>query len=232
MKLKILLLTVPFVFTACDSPRSNRAYLGGSSTFTTNAANNSSSNTTSGSSNSSSTTSDSDNSNKSNTTTTTSNFPTDVNNCSFSSDGTNNYEKTSNHLGAYNLCKSTSNGNTFYFQLKKLPVDGQGNSVQVCFIPMTTSGSNSIYVGNPMCGSFTNNTTVKTINFVKYTTYANATINAVMFFKDTSYYYSAFNGYTNTLNAFQSCMNALYYGNSTYCNSFKSTGQYVFQSFN
>ena len=104
--------------------------------------------------------------------------------------------------------------------------------MSVCFIPHTTSGSNSIYVGNPMCGTFTDPKSVKKITFVKYTTYSSALINNVMFFKDTSYYYAApYNSTQLTLNAYKICMNQLAYGISTFCESFKNVGQYVMKTF-
>lgn len=223
MKRQILLsFMLAAVLTGCDNPRSSRSYLTSSSSTGTNFSTSTSATVTVTASATSTTTS----------TTSGSTFPTDVSStCTFSSDGTNNFTSTSTHAGSYTLCKSTTTDSKFYFQIKTPPTDSSGNSVQLCFVPMTTSGSNSIYVGNPMCGYFTSNTTIKSITFVKYSTYSSATINSVMFFKDTSYYYSAFNGYVNTLTAFQTCMNALYYGNSTYCSSFKSVGQYVFQSF-
>ena len=225
MKAKfIVILATLFIIIGCDSPRSSRAYLASSSSLGTNFTNPSatatvtvtSSPSTSGSSSSNGVT-----------------IPTDINSdCTFSTDGTNNFSSTSTHAGSYTLCRSTSNPNSFYFQLKTPPTDANGNNVQVCFVPMTSNNGNSIYIGNPMCGNFTSNLTIKKITFVKYNSYSNATINSVMFFKDTSYYYSAFNGYVNTLTAFQTCMNALYYGNSVYCNSFKAVNQYVFQNFN
>jgi hypothetical protein len=219
-----LIIIIGILASACDAPRANRAYVTSANTFSTNNTTTTGTGTGTGTNTTGTGTT--------NTGTNNLNLPTDINSsCVFSTDGTNNYSQSSTHAGSYNLCKSTTNDNDFYFQIKTAPVDLSGNSVQLCFIPMTTSGTNSIYIGNPMCGQFTNTTTVKKISFVKYSTYSNATINGVMFFKDSSYYYSAFNGYTNTLNAFQTCMNALYYGNTTYCNSFKTTGQYVFQGF-
>ncbi len=157
-------------------------------------------------------------------------IPEDAKHCKFSTDGVNNFASNSTHLGAYTLCKSSTDANSFYFQIKTPPIGSNGD-VKVCFIPTTVSGSNSIYVGNPMCGSFSDPKAVKKITFVKYSQYTNAAINGVMFFKDTSYYYPVFNRTMMTLAAYQGCMNMLTYGNPTYCEAFKSVGQYVFQSF-
>lgn len=161
---------------------------------------------------------------------TTSVVPEDAKHCKFSTDGVNNFASNSTHLGPYTLCKSSTDGNSFYFQVKTPPVGSNGD-VNVCFIPTTSSGSNSIYVGNPMCGSFPDPKAVKKVTFVKYSSYTNASINGVIFFKDTSYYYPVYNRVMMTLAAYQGCMNMLAYGNTAYCDAFKSVGQYVYQSF-
>ena len=72
---------------------------------------------------------------------------------------------------------------------------------------------------------------VRKITFIKYAQYANATINGVIFFKDLSWYYPVFNSYMYTLDAYKTCMNMLAYGNTAYCESFKTVGQYVYKSF-
>ena len=82
-----------------------------------------------------------------------------------------------------------------------------------------------------MCGTFTDPKSEKKITFVKYTQYSSAIINSVIFFKDTSYYYPVFNRYMMTLDAYKTCMNMLAYGQTSYCESFKSVGQYVLKSF-
>jgi hypothetical protein len=200
--------------TACDSPRSQRSVL---STSTT-----SSSAVTSGTNLSTTGTVTS--------TTTSSSIPSDASHCSFSTDGVSGFESTSSHLGSYTLCQSSTDKTVFYAQFKTPPVSSSGD-VNVCFIPHTTSGTNSIYVGNPMCGSFTNPKTVSKITFVKYDSYTNALINTVMFFKDTSYYYPMYGKSVATLDAYKDCMYRLNYGDSTYCSSFKSVGQYVLKNF-
>ena len=84
-----------------------------------------------------------------------------------------------------------------------------------------------------MCGTFTDSKEVKKITFVKYNQYTNATINNVLFFKDTFYFYPMYGKTVMTLDAFKDCMNRLSAvpKNVAYCNSFKSVGQYVIQAF-
>lgn len=157
-------------------------------------------------------------------------IPADATNCKFASDGATGFESTSTHLGDYTLCKSSTDASSFYFQLKTAPTNS-GGDVSICFIPTTSNGANSIYVGNPMCGYFKDPKAVRKISFIKYPQYANATINGVMFFKDLSWYYPVYNSYMMTLEAYKVCMNMLAYGNTSYCQSFKNVGQYVFKQF-
>jgi hypothetical protein len=164
------------------------------------------------------------------TTTTTPVIPSDATQCKFAADGVTGFETESAHLGSYTLCQSSSDKNAFYFQLKTPPTNGNGD-VSICFIPTTSNGSNSIYVGNPMCGYFKDPKSVRKIVFVKYANYSNATINGVIFFKDVSWYYPVFNNYMMTLDAYKYCMNMLAYGNSAYCQAFKQVGQYIYRQF-
>jgi len=216
----ILLLIL--LLASCDAPRTRR--------FTSSTASNSNSafnfnNNGSNSGQGTGTTNNGTGDNGTNTVT----VPEDAKHCTFSTDGINNFPSTSSHLGAYSLCKSSTDASSVYFQLKTKATGSNGTEVQVCLIPTTNSGNNSIYVGNPMCGLFSDPKQARKITFVKFSQYQNATISGVMIFKDTTYYYPVFNNYVNTLSAYQTCMNALYYGNSAYCEAFKSVGQYVFQ---
>lgn len=225
----VLGMSLLFLLSACDSPRSQRALKG---TSTSPIGVNLGSNTGSGSGTGTGTGTGTETGTGTGTGTggSASAVPEDAKHCKFSTDGVNGFASNSTHLGPHTLCKSSTDGNTFYFQIKTPPVGSNGD-VNVCFIPTTSSGSNSIYVGNPMCGSFPDPKSVKKVTFVKYSSYTNASINGVIFFKDTSYFYPVFNRVMMTLAAYQGCMNMLAYGNSAYCDAFKSVGQYVYQSF-
>ncbi len=168
-------------------------------------------------------------------------IPSDATHCKFSTDGASGFESTSTHLGAYTLCQSSTNKDVFYFQIKTPPVASTGD-VKVCFIPQTASGSLSVFVGSAICSAFVDPKSVGKITFVKNTGFSNATINSVIFFKDTSYYYlrpvTTSNGtlisftraLQTTLKAYEAC---LYYKdvNMSLCNDFKSVGQYVIKNF-
>jgi hypothetical protein len=216
MKKLIALMALLMIITSCDSPRSQRSITSSNSNGLT-----SGNGTDFGTGNTIPDTT---------TPTTPSNIPADATHCKFSTDGINGFATTSAHLGSYTLCQSSTDKTVFYAQFKTPPVGANGD-VSICFIPHTTSGSNSIYVGNPMCGTFTDPKSVKKITFVKYTQYSSALINNVMFFKDTYYYYPMYGKNVMTLDAYKDCMARLALGVSTYCNSFKSVNQYVLQSF-
>lgn len=229
MKLKtssyILLISLLSFLAGCDSPRTRKV--------TANAAN--SSNSSSGytfdrndtGSNTGTTTGGSNSSGSSSN----SNLPTDAKHCTFSSDGQNNYSYQSSHITSYNICKSSTDNNTFYVQIKEPNSNSQGaSSVNICLIPMTQSSGKSIHVGNPQCGAFTDSKTIRKITFVKSSAYSSATINSIMVFKDLKYYYPGF-GVTysiSTLQAYSTCMSYLnLYGNSYYCEAFKSANYYT-----
>jgi hypothetical protein len=218
-----LMLSTLALLASCDSPRSQRALSSSYNNGLTSSGNVATVNL--------------DNSNSSNTSTTTTTatgttsvIPTDASQCKFASDGVTGFESTSTHLGDYTLCQSSTDKSVVYFQLKTPPTNSNGD-ISICLIPTTSSGSSSIYVGNPMCGYFKDPKAVRKINFIKYAQYANATINGVIFFKDLSWYYPVYNNYMMTLDAYKTCMNMLAYGNTAYCQSFKTVGQYVFKQF-
>ena len=221
MMTPISILAMLFLITSCDSPRSKRSVLT-SSKSAYNAGTDLTNVPTSGNTDSTTPT----------TTPTTGSVvvPSDAAHCKFSSDGVNGFESTHSHIGSYTLCQSSTDKTVFYVQIKTPPVSSTGD-VNVCFIPHTTSGSNSLYIGNPMCGSFSDPKGVKKITFVKYAQYSGALINSVMFFKDTSYYYPMYGKSVSTLDAYKDCMYRLNYGVTTYCTSFKTVGQYVLKTF-
>jgi hypothetical protein len=218
------MIFILFTLASCDSPRSQRALSSTYNNGLTSSGNIATVNLDNTNSSSTSTTS------TTTTGTTNSVVPSDATHCKFATDGVSGFESTSTHLGEYTLCQSSTDKNTAYFQLKTPPTGSNGD-VSICLIPTTSSGSNSIYVGNPMCGYFKDPKSVRKITFIKYSQYSNATITGVLFFKDLSWYYPVYNSYMMTLDAYKTCMNMLAYGNTAYCSSFKQVGQYVFKQF-
>lgn len=216
--LTIAALGILTLLAGCDSPRTRKANLSSSSS-------NSTSNGFSIDRN------DTSNNNNNNNSSTNSNIPTDAQHCTFSSDGQYNYAQQSSHITAYNVCKSSTDSNAFYVQIKEPNSNSQSlSSVNICLIPMTQSSGKSIHVGNPQCGTFTDSKTIRKITFVKLSQYSSATINSIMIFKDLKYYYPGF-GTTvpiSTLQAYSTCMTYLnLYGNSYYCDAYKSANYYT-----
>lgn len=231
------------ILSSCDSPRSQRSLSSSSSSGLTNAntipvnLNNTNTGTATTPAATTTTTTPA-------TDTATSTIPSDATQCKFSSDGINGYDSTSTHLGDYTLCQSSTDKNITYFQLKTPPSNNNGD-VSVCLIPTTSNGTNSIYVGNPMCGYFKDPKAIRKITFIKYAQYSNATITGVMMFKDLSWpypvyykftygygYYPVYNNYINTLDAYKLCMNMLADINRPdNCTYYKNVGQYVFKQF-
>ena len=245
-KFRPFIIIVLALISGCDSPRSQRAN-------NTNSGFNSSGSSNGFTSSGNIATIDLNNNNSptiattSTTTGTLSVVPTDASQCKFSSDGVTNFDSTSTHLGQYTLCQSTADKNIVYFQLQTPPVNNNGD-VSICLIPTTSSGSNSIHIGNPMCGFFSDPKAIRKITFVKYAQYANATMTGVIFFKDLKWiyptfynytyvngapqYYPIYNNYINTLDAYKLCMSMLAdINNSSNCTYFKNVGQYVYKQF-
>lgn len=236
------LLTLSMI-TACDSPRTTTAKMltagnyGNStntSTFSLGSTSTITTPTTTTIQNPSTTTNNTASTTTSTTTATTpttnSNIPTDATHCKFSSDGVNGFENDSIHLGPYTLCQSSTDTNSFYIQLKNPNV-----GVNICFIPNTTSTQNGqdLYIGNPQCiVPLADAKTVAKLTFYKFSQYSNASINSIIFFKDTAYYYPSIGQNTSTMNMYQLCIDQWQRtGNIIFCNDFKNVGQYVIKRF-
>lgn len=235
MKGPLLFLVVVLTLTSCDSPRDRR--IASSNSGTDMSAVNSGRTSISGTADGTGTTNPITTPGTG-TNTTTPAIPSDAQQCKFATDGITGFESTSTHLGDYTLCQSSTDKNIMYFQLKTPPKTATNppTDISICFIPTTSSGSNSIYVGNPMCGQFTSATQVRKITFIKFPQYQSAVINGAIFFKDLAFSYPyPFNNYiqTMTLDAYKICMQAIstYPYNPAYCTAFKTVGQYVYKQF-
>lgn len=236
MKKLIFILTIIFALSSCDAPRDRRltSANSGADLSLTNA---SAARVDLGTGGTTGTTGSTPGTGS--TTTTNPVIPADAQHCKFAVDGINGFESTSTHLGNYTLCQSSTDKNTMYFQLQNPPKTATNPStdISICFIPTTSSGTNSIYVGNPMCGTFPKSTDVRKITFVKFPQYQSAVINGSIFFKDLAFNYPyPFNSYvqTMTLDAYKICMQAIStppYYNPAYCQAFKQVGQYVYKQF-
>lgn len=233
MKKSILLFaTLGMVLYSCDTPRDRRAtpIANGNqySFFNPNS-------TTSGSSSSDTGPRTSDGSDTTTGTTTSGGgttapaIPTEISHCSWSMDGQNGFSNFHQSIGSYTLCKSKTSAMDIYIQLKTPSTDAQ-----ICIIPTTNSGGNSTYIGEPRCLMIDTNSKVYKVTLYKNRPgYSSYSFTGVMAMKDKSYFYPyPFNRYMLSPDAYMHCANLLAEtGDSAYCNSFNSVGQYVYQTF-
>lgn len=223
-------LTIIATLVSCVAPRDKRAmYDDVSSSGSSSSSNGSSSNSGSGSSVvvDGSTGSGSSSSNQ-----TGSNIPTNIKQCSWSLDGSTGFASASNtHLGAHTICQSNTDTNEVYVQLKTvLP------TTRLCVVPTYTTNDRAIFLGEARCQFIESNQKIYRFPLVKnrdYGKYQNFTVNSVMVMKEVSYFFdSPFYRDQISYDAFFICsVNLDLYGDSSYCDAFKSKGEYVYKKF-
>lgn len=164
--------------------------------------------------------------------------PADAQNCTWSSDGENGFQFSAVHMdpqeqsasnGRYTICKSSSNPMDVYLQVQN-PIEGH----QLCLIPTTHSGSNSVYIGEPRCLYVRSNTTLYKISMIKNRPgYSNYQMTGVMMMKDKAYQYDVpFYQVILSPDAYIFCSQWLaQYGDPSYCIPFKAAGHYVYHQF-
>lgn len=159
----------------------------------------------------------------------TTTIPSEISHCSWAQDGLNGFSSNSTHLGQFTVCKSTSSETDLYIQIKN-PI----TSVQVCLVPMSTSGSSSVYIGEPRCLVLSDNKRVYKVTMLKNRTYySHLALNGVMIMKDEAHQYPyPFNQYILSPDAFIFCSEYLaQHGYDGYCDTFKDVGAYVYKQF-
>lgn len=225
---RILTICALTSLVSCVAPRDKRAmYDDVSSSSESSSKGNTSSNTdgsnlvVDGSTSSGSTTSDSGSS-----------IPTYLKQCTWSLDGSTGFAASSNsHLGAHTICQSSSNANEVYVQLKEtLP------TTRLCVIPTYTTNDRAIFLGEARCQFIDSNKKIYRFPLVKnrdYGKYQNFAVNSVMVMKEVSHFFeSPFYRDQISYDAFFICsINLDLYGDSSYCDAFKSKGEYVYKKF-
>lgn len=164
-------------------------------------------------------------------------IPAEVDHCQWSSDGVNGFQYSALHMdpdektatdGKYTICKSQTNPLDIYLQVAR-PLDEQ-----VCLIPTTHSGSNSVYIGEPRCLYVRSNSTLYKISMIKNRAgYSNYQMTGVMMMKDKAYEYGPpFYQVILSPDAYIFCSQWLaQYGDPSYCIPFKAAGNYVYHQF-
>jgi hypothetical protein len=159
----------------------------------------------------------------------------DIVNCTWSSDGINNFVYSHESIGFYNIC-FVSGKNKVYIQLKSPKTSGP-----ICLFPTTSyENGGSTYIGDAACNNVSSNMTIYPIQFYKNRTgYESATISGTMIMYDIPHSFSyPYYGAYQIPNAYLICMQALYTSllyssnaDTTWCDTFAAEAQYVYHLF-
>jgi len=157
-------------------------------------------------------------------------IPAEIKHCNWSMDGQTGFSNSNNtHLGAHTICQSQSSPVDIYIQLKN-PI----SDAQVCLIPTYNSGTSSIYIGEPRCLMISDNKRIYKVTLLKNRQgYSSFSVTGVMAMKDKAFFYPPpFYQHVLSPDAFLFCSQFLdQYSDDSYCQSFKSVGQYVYKQF-
>ncbi len=184
------------------------------------------------------TTTDDDDDDDTTTTTTDeeadSEIPDDIDHCTWSSDGEDDFASTSDHLGDYTACQSSDDSNIVYIQLKTPVTDSE-----VCLFPMSDQvyssyGNDPRYIGSGKCQMIEDNLTIYKFEFeIDRNGFESYTTTGIIAMKDQMYFFpSPFYSYMLSPDAFLTCM-IMYdvYLDSSYCQAFDYTGEYIYHDF-
>jgi hypothetical protein len=159
-------------------------------------------------------------------------IPSGSENCQFSNDGITNFVSFSAHLGNYNICQSDKDDKKIFLQLKE-PV----SDTRICIIPTYhKTGSNlSIYLGEPRCIFVSDKSKIYQVDLVKNRqspnqamVFSHYAVKGIMIIKDKSFFYPPpFGKEIRSPDAFLQCSRSLDVGVATFCESFKSVGEYT-----
>lgn len=215
---KLIFITTILSLASCVAPRETR------SIYDSNSSSSNSTNSNSGSS---------INIDESNSSTNESaNIPSEIAHCKWSLDGQTGFSSTTNsHLGPNTVCQSRTDESKIYIQIKNPDSDSR-----VCVIPTSEISGNSIYLGAAQCKYISSSGVVSMFQLQKnrdYGRYQNFSINSVMVMKEKTYDFpSPFSRELISYDAYFTCsINIDLYNDRTYCDAFKSVGEYFYKSF-
>ena len=150
----------------------------------------------------------------------------DNENCNWSEDAISNFEFSTELLGNFNLCRSSSNPNLIYFQIKTPPTN------DICFIPTNEDqGGGTHYLGSAQCIVAKNSNQIFSIEMIKNRQgFYYKELSGVMIMLNANYEFNygyPFPSVMSAPDAFFTCMNEAwkwYIQNGTnnpyYCNKF------------
>ncbi len=156
-----------------------------------------------------------------------------ISGCTISTDGTTNFKYPSNHLGKFNICKSslpssTSGATDIYIQtLNKI------TSERLCILPTYHTGSASIFIGEPRCLFLPDPKKIYKVDLLKNRVgYSGYNITGVIMMKDIVFQFPAPLGRMLSVDAYIDCIITLdKTGNPSKCQAFNSLGQFVYHTF-
>jgi hypothetical protein len=156
-------------------------------------------------------------------------IPPEVAHCSWSQDGISGFAFTHKHIGDYTYCQSKNDEGVVYIQLKT-----PSEQEHLCMIPTSHISGTSTYLGEPRCLVVNDPKKIYRVTLLKnrpgYSTY---NISGSMIMKDKMYWFDPpFYQYLLAPDAYIRCVNwQAYTGDSSYCDSFNRTGEYVYHQF-
>lgn len=171
----------------------------------------------------------SENEESTNSTDNTPTVPDNIKHCKWSFDGSNGYQYTSTLLGNFTVCKSSTTETDIYVQASTAIT-----SERLCLFPATSNNSKTVFIGEATCQFLPD--PKKAYKFKLYknrTNFQSYPITGVMmvFHKVYNFPYP----YSRAMSAVEAYIDCSLqqdlYGDSRYCQAFKSVGQYVFKSF-
>jgi hypothetical protein len=161
-----------------------------------------------------------------------SNIPSYISHCQWSYDGNTGYTAASNgHLGPHTICQSRDNESDIYVQ-----VANPSNSARICVVPTYEASGKSIFLGEARCQFIDSSTKIYKFPLVKnrdYGRYQNFPINSVMVMKEQTYFFdSPYYRDQISYDAYFICaINMDLHNDSSYCDTFKAKGEYVYKRF-
>ena len=159
----------------------------------------------------------------------------DNENCNWSEDAISNFQYQNDLLGEFNLCRSSTNTNLLYFQIKSPPTS------DVCFFPMYQEQSGAMhYLGNASCISAKTSNQIFSIELYKNrVNFSHHSISGTMIMLNASYTFPyPYQVPIEAPAAFKLCMDYAYetsyyygYADESYCQAFISKNIHSYFSF-
>ena len=210
MKLSLLCSLILLFLVACDSPRYQQRFPGGSQSFS-----------------SSSGESEYDYSGEWPEYDYGKDVPEEISHCNW-----DEHTYTSPHLGGeYTICQSKKSEVNFFVKLSNVEADEKGSPLKICFFPVHIVDGETTLLGESACQRIGNEAIHRVI--LSKSSSDSPAVNAVMVIKDKLYNFERPYPYYGVKGpwAFVKCMEQLKQGHGDYCQSFREKGEYLSHQF-